>query len=121
MHAVIGFFGESVDIIWTLSSIDPTDKVVSTGLFLGNFTDNKKLHEGVNILHKQELAKKMFGERIQVSFKEPDYTLTLRNLSFSDTFTFTLVIIKEIQGTITQRPAAVKSVSISEVTGMCFL
>ena len=63
----------------------------------------------------------MFGERIQVSFKEPNYILTLDNLSFSDTVTFSLVISQEIQGTVTQRPIVHKSVAISEVRGMYLL
>ena len=63
----------------------------------------------------------MFGERIQVSFKEPNYILALDNLSFSDTVTFSLVISQEIQGTIIQRPTVFKSVAISEVRGMYLL
>ena len=118
---VIGVFGESVNITWTLTKVDQTDKVVSTRLFLGNFTDNKLLFQGVNVLTKQNLVKEMFGERIQVSFKEPNYILTLDNLSFSDTVTFSLVISQEIQGTVIQRPAVFKSVAISEVRGMYLL
>ena len=119
--SVIGVLGESVNITWTLGKVDQTDKVVSTRLFLGNFTDNKLLYEGVSVLIKRNLAKEMFGERIQVFFKEPNYTLTLSNLSFNDAVTFTLVVNVEIQGTVTQRPAAVKSVAITEVRGMWLL
>ena len=118
---MIGVFGESVNITWTLTKVDQTDKVVSTRLFLGNFTDNKLLYEVVNVLTKQNLAKEMFGERIQVSFKEPNYMLTLDNLSFNDAVTFALLITQEIQGTVTQRPAVVKAVAISEVRGMYLL
>ena len=118
---VIGVLGESVNITWTLRKVDQTDKVVATRLYLGNFTDNKLLYEGVNTLTKQNLAKDTFGERIQASFKEPNYTLTLSNLSFNDAVTFTLVVSQEIQGTVKQRPTVFKSVAITEVRGMCFL
>ena len=118
---MIGVLGESIDIKWALTKVLQTDKVFGTRLFLGNFTDGKLLYDGVNILTKQTLAKEIFGERIQASFKGPVFTLTLRNLSFNNRCTFTLVMAQEIQGTITQRPAAVKSVAISEVRGTCFL
>ena len=118
---VRGVLGESVDITWTLTKEDKTDKVLTTRLFLGNFTESKLLYEGVKTLTKQDLAKDIFRERIQASFEEPVYTLTLRNLSFNDTYTFTLVIFQQIQGTINLRPTVVKSVSISEVKGTCFL
>ena len=114
---MIGVLGESIDIKWTLTKVDETDQVSSTRLFLGNFTENKVLYEGVQRLIKQDLAKDIFGERMQASFKEPVYTLTLRNLSFNDTYTFTLIIFQEIQGTITPRPVIAKSVAISEVRG----
>ena len=87
--SVIGVFGESVNITWTLRKVDQTDVVISTRLFLGNFTENRLLYEGVNMFMKQNLAKVIFGKSIQASFKEPIYTLTLSNLSYSDTFTFT--------------------------------
>ena len=72
------------------------------------------------MLFKQNLAKVIFGERIQASFKEPIYTLTLSNLSFSDTFTFTLVVNQEDGRSFTMRPVVVKSASIIEVRGMFF-
>ena len=73
------------------------------------------------MLFKQNLAKVIFGERIQASFKEPIYTLTLISLSFSDTFTFTLVVNQEDGRSFTMRPVVVKSASIIEVRGMYFL
>lgn len=73
------------------------------------------------MLFKQNLAKVIFGERIQASFTEPIYTLTLSNLSFSDTFTFTLVAFQEDSLSLTLRPVVVKSASIIEVRGMYFL
>lgn len=73
------------------------------------------------MLMKQNLAKVIFGERIQASFKEPIYTLTLSNLSYNDTFTFTLVVIQRIQNSIGLRPVVLKSTAISEVRGMYFL
>ena len=118
---VKGVLGESANITWTLNKALQTDKVADTRLFLGNFTEEKLLYRGVNILAKQALAEEIFGDRIQAFFKEPHYTLTLSNLRFNDTFTFTLVVTQEIQGTITPRPAVSKSVTIIEVRGMCFL
>ena len=47
------------------------------------------------MLIKQNLAKVVFGERIQASFKEPIYTLTLNNLSFNDTFPFHWLYLKK--------------------------
>ena len=73
------------------------------------------------MLMKQNLAKVIFGERIQASFKEPIYTLTLSNLSYNDTFTFTLAVIQRIQSNIDLRPVVFKSAAISEVRGMYFL
>ena len=119
--SVIGVFGESVNITWTLRKVDQTDIVISTRLFLGNFTENRLLYEGANMFMKQNLAKVIFGERIQASFKEPIYTLTLSNLSYNDTFTFTLVVIQRIQNSIGLRPVVLKSTAISEVRGMYFL
>ena len=119
--SVIGVFGESVNIAWTLRKVDQTDVVISARLFLRNFTENRVLYEGANMLMKQNLAKVIFGERIQASFKEPIYTLTLSNLSYNDTFTFTLAVIQGIQSNINLRPVVIKSAAISGVRGMCFL
>ena len=119
--SVIGVFGESVNITWTLRKVDQTDVVISTRFFLGNFTENRLLYEGANMLMKQNLAKVILGERIQASFKEPIYTLTLNNLSYNDTFTFTLAVIQRIQSNIDLRPVVFKSAAISEVRGMYFL
>ena len=44
--SVIGVFGESVNITWTLRKVDQTDIVISTRLFLENFTENRLLYEG---------------------------------------------------------------------------
>ena len=118
---VIGVFGGSVDITWTIRKVEQTDKVVPTRLFLGNFIDNKLLYDGVSVLTKHNLAKETFGDRIQVSFKERYYILTLDNLSFSDTVTFALALSQEIQGTVIQWPSGVKSVAISEVRGIYLL
>ena len=73
------------------------------------------------MLMKQNLAKVIFGERIQASFKEPIYTLTSSNLSYNDTFTFTLAVIQGIKSNINLRPVVIKSAAISEVRGMYFV
>ena len=118
---VIGVFREPVNITWTLRKVNQTDVVISTRLFLGNFTENSLLYEGANMFMKQNFAKVIFGERIQASFMEPIYTLTLSNLSYNDTFTFTLAVIQGIQSNINLRPVVIKSAAISEVRGMYFV
>ena len=70
---------------------------------------------------KQNLAKVIFGKRVQASFKEPIYTLTLSNLSYNDSFTFTLAVIQGIQNNINLWPVVIKSAAISEVRAMYFL
>ena len=118
---MIGVLRQSVNITWTLRKVHVADPVVSTRLYLGNFTENRLLYRGVHMLIKKNLAKVIFGERIYASFKESIYTLTLTNLSFSDTFTFTLVVFQEDRRFFTLRPVVVKSAAISEVRGMYFL
>ena len=118
---MICVLADSVEITWALRKVAKTDVVISSRLFLGHFTENRLLYKGVNMLIKQNLAKVVFGERIQASFKELIYTLTLNNLSFNDTFTFTLAVSQEIQGTLTQQPGVVKSPAIREVRGMYFI
>ena len=76
------------------------------------------LFSGINSLTKENLATKMFGKCIQASFKEPHYTLTLSNLSFTDTIVLSLIVVQEIQDTLTLRPIVNKSVDIIEVRGM---
>ena len=112
--------GESLDITWTLRKVDQADQIISIKLLLGNFTESKVLYDGTSGLTKRNLAKKMFGERMQASFKTPDYTLTLSNLRFNDTFTFTLAVFQQIRNTVEQRPITLKSVAISVVKGMYF-
>ena len=109
---MVGVLGESVNVIWTLTKANGADTVVGISLFLGNSTENKVLYDGSSGLNKQNLAREMFDERIQTSFKEPSYTLTLNNLSFTDTVTFTLVVIQRIGSTNNLRPLSIKSVAV---------
>ena len=114
--------GGSVNITWTIKKIDQSDLVSNTRLFLGtNFIHSNLLYRGSVVLDKLEYAKRKFGGRIQAVFIEPNYTLTLRNLSFSDLITFILVVNQQIGSTLTPRPVTFKSVEINEVRGMYFL
>ena len=118
----IGILGGSVDIPWTITKINQSDLVSNTRLFLGeSFIPSNLLYRGSVVLDKLEYAERKFGDRIQAIFIEPNYTLTLRNLSFSDLITFILVVNQEIGGTLTPRPVTFKSVEINEVRGMYFL
>ena len=118
----MGVLGGSVDITWTLTKVDQRDVVVDTRLFLGaDFRVDNLLYRGSVVLNKLDQAEKMFGGRIQASFKEPRYILKLSNLSFSDLITLTLVVNQEIGSTFVSRPAIFKSVKIIEVKGMDFI
>ena len=117
----MGVLEGSVKIKWTVRKADQTDAIASTRLYLGtNFTQNKLLYRGVNSLVKQSLADEMFGEQIQVTFKEPIYTLTLRKLNITDTVKFTLVMNPEMSATLKVRPILKKSVEVIVVKGMNF-
>ena len=119
---MIGVLEGSVDITWKITKKVPSDTILSVRLFLGtNFTRDRILYEGFDTLTERTLAKATFGERIQATFNEPEFTLTLSNLSFSDAlFTFTLLVnTEDIQSQT--RPAANKSAKISVVRGIHFL
>ena len=110
---MVGILGESVNVTWTLTKVDAADKIVNIRLFLENSTNGNLLYDGSSGSDKKALATKMFGERIQTSFKEPNYTLTLNNLSFTDTVTFVLVVIQQIgEDPTSLRPVSVKSVAV---------
>ena len=118
-NPAVGVLGRSVDITWTIKKIDQSDLVNNTRLFLGeNFIPSNLLYPGSVVLNKLEYAKRKFGDRMQAVFIEPNYTLTLRNLGFSDLITFILVVNQEISSTLIPRPVTFKSVKINEVRGM---
>ena len=118
-NPAISVRGESINITWTLTKVDQSDVIVSTRLYLGtSFTSNKLLYHDIEPLVKQDLASKMFGERIHASFKEPNYKLTLSKLNINDSVNFTLVVNQEIIGTLKARPALKKSVEVIVVRGM---
>ena len=117
---VKGVFGEFVEITWTFTKVAQSDEVMNTRLFLGADPGGELLYSGVPLI-KLEDAKRRFGDRIKATWKEPQYTLTLSNLSFSDTITFSLAINSRINGSIQERSVAFKSVQIIEVKGMYFL
>ena len=120
---MIGVFGKSVEIIWTITKEEPVDTVSNTRLYLGKeltavnqlFTGNPDADE----LTRHSLATKTFGDRIQATLKELKYILTLSNLSFSDTFTFTLVVSSEFNTTLL-RKNLIESATITEVRGRHF-
>ena len=113
---VIGIFGGSVDITWTLTKEAENDKINSVRIFLGNQSEGNVLYEGVSKFTKLDYAKTNFGDRMKANFQDSKYTLTLSNLSFSDLFTFTLIVGTE-DSSFKTRPNVIKSVKISEVRG----
>ena len=117
--SVIGVLGESVDITWTVTKIDQDDVVSDTRLYFGTkFTKDNLLYQGVAKLTQLKPAGDKFGGRIHATFKEPKFTLTLNNLSFNDTITFTLVVNQENGATLTPRPVNFKSVKILAIKGV---
>lgn len=120
-NPAISVIGESIDIAWTITKVDQSDIIVTARLYLGtSFASNKLLYQDIEPLAKQDLANKMFGERIHASFKEPNYKLTLNELNINDSVNFTLVVNQEIIGTLKARPVLKKSVEVIVVTGMKF-
>ena len=120
-NPAISVIGESIDISWTITKVDQSDVIVTARLYLGtSFASNKLLYQDIEPLTKQDLANKMFGERIHASFKESNYKLTLNKLNINDSANFTLVVNQEIIGTLKARPVLKKSVEVIVVTGMKF-
>ena len=118
---VIGVMGGSVDITWTFTKKAESDKIISVRIFFGNQTDGNLLYKsGDNNFIQQNYAKINYGERMEATFGELKYTLTLRNLSFSDLLTFTLIVTAEDRSFNTL-PNEIKSVKIIEVRGRQFL
>ena len=117
--SVIGVLGGSVDITWTVTKIDQDDVVSDTRLYFGTqFTKDNLLYQGVAKLTQLKPARDKFGGRIHATFKEPKFTLTLSDLSFNDTITFTLVVNQENGTTLTPRPVNFKSVKILAIKGV---
>lgn len=109
----------SVKVTWTVSKDNDTNVIGTTKLYLGKSTTlENQLYLG---LSKTKLAQKMFGERMKVNFVEPNYTMTLSNLNYTDMFTiFTLVVdIDTPNGNLVSRERS--TVEITEVKGMYFL
>ena len=109
----------SVKVTWTVSKGNDTNVIGTTKLYLGKSTTlENQLYLG---LSKTKLAQKMFGERMKVNFVEPNYTMTLSNLNYTDMFTiFTLVVdIDTPNGNLVSRERS--TVEITEVKGMYFL
>ena len=112
----IGDLGGSIDIIWTITKVEPTDRVINTRLYIGtDFNQENVLYYGLPPLTKADVAK-TFGGRIKVTFDDPKFKLTLSNLNFKDTVTFTLVISTE-DDSFNSRPNSIKSIKITEVRG----
>ena len=119
--SVTGFLGGSIEIAWTLTKKAVNDRILSSNLLLGNGSNQEVLYQkGTNDFEKQPYAEIIFGYRIQANFNGEKYTLILGNLSFSDLFTFTVVVnLADIS--FNPYPVLRKSVKISEVRGMQFL
>lgn len=121
---VVGVLGGSLEIKWTLKKFNQSDMVSSTRLYNGTSpTPPNLLYEGGTEFRKTDLAKTMFDERIQFDFKDPNYTLKLNNLTYSDKVTFTLVVGTQTStAPIKFRPdPAIKSVQVQEVRGIYFI
>ena len=118
----IGDLGGSVDIIWTIMKVEPSDKVTNTRLYIGtNFTTEKLLYEGSGAADLAEGdAAERFGNRMKATFEDPKYTLTLSNLNYNDTITFTLVVNLE-DASLNPRQPSIRSIKIIKVRGKYFL
>ena len=116
---VIGVFGGSVNITWTLTKRAESDKITSVRIFLGKPSEGNVLYGGVSTFIKKDYARTNFGDRIKASLEESKYRLSLNNLSFIDLSTFTLVVSTE-DINFNRRPNMLKSVKIEEVKGMLF-
>ena len=119
--SVTGFLGGSIEIAWTLTKKAVNDRILSANLRLGNGSIQEVLYQkGTNDFEKQPYAEINFGYRIQANFNGEKYILILSNLSFSDLFTFTVVVnLANIR--FNPYPVLRKTVKISEVRGMQFL
>ena len=119
---VDGVLGGFAKITWTFSKLVQSDVVTNVRLFLGSASppvEENLLYTSTQVL-KSPLADNMFGDRIEAIWKEPQYTVTIKNLSFSDKIMVTLAINSRINGSLTERTVVSKSVQI-EVKGMHFL
>ena len=117
MEGVLGGF---VEITWSFTKAAQSDVVSNTRLFLSASPAGELLYSGVSLIKSRD-AERRFGDRIKATWKDLQYTLTLSNLSFSDTISFTLAINSRINDSFTERNVLVKSVQIIEVKGMHFL
>lgn len=116
-----GVLGGSVDITWSVIKKGQSDLISRTRLYLGtSLTRTNLLYQGVTALSKQNSANLWFGDRIQIRYNEPKYTLSLTDLHFNDTVTFTLEVTL-IDANIILVSNIVKSTKIIAVTGMFFL
>ena len=116
---VEGVLGGFVKIKWNFTKEAQSDLVTNTRLFLGPPVDGETLYFGLQ-LTKSDLAKQMFDGRIEAIWKEPQYTLTLSNLSLSDQIMVTLAINSRIKDSLKERDVVSKSVQV-KVKGMHFL
>ena len=119
---VDGVLGGFAKTTWTFSKLVQSDAISNVRLFLGSASppvEENLLYTGTQVL-KSPLADKIFGDCIEATWKKPQYTVTIKNLSFSDKIMVTLAINSRINGSLTERTVVFKSVQI-EVKGMDFL
>ena len=115
-----GVFEGSVSWTWTFIKKNESDVIGVVNLFLGKVLTDENLLFSSNAPRKRVVAERKFGERIEANFSEPKYTLTLRNLNYSDIFTFTLFVSSNSFDRVKTRENAIKSVEITKVKGMFF-
>lgn len=116
-----GEVGGSIEVTWTVFKVNQSYIISSAKLFLGTTTiPEYQLYSGVLKQTKQDFAIDQFGDRIEAKFKDPNYTVTLNNLNYTDISTqFTLVV--DVRTPTGQLKAQVReTVEITEVKGMYF-
>ena len=118
-HSVIGTFGETTTLTWTVQKLMESDKIESATLFLGKKTGGDILFRGaVNPVSKLQEASNIFGERITANWSGLMYNVELKKLQYSDTFSFTLLVTQTSEDFSVARNRTFSTISITKVKGM---
>ena len=119
---VTGNFGEPLTLKWTLVKKEETDKVQSSILFFGKEVTGATLFTGSTAgVQEEDSAKELFGGRISASWIGLTYVVTVANLQYNDTVSFTLFIIQRAAIVTEKRPDVNKTITISAVNGTYFV
>ena len=119
-ESVVGIFNKTITLTWTIAKFIETDVIESAVLFLSVYTDSRKplFTDITNPVNKLQYASKHFGERITVTWSGLTYHLELKNLRYSDTVSFTLLVAQVATDFITQRNRTLKTITITDVKGI---